>query len=189
MIEIWRDIKDYEGLYQVSNFGRVRSLNYHHTGKAEVMKPIKTTYGYFQVGLWKNGEKKRFYVHRLVAEAFLPKSDGKDFVNHKIEGEEGKTFNFVFFNEDGSVNKKKTTIEWCTSEENNNYGTRNERASKKMTNGKLSKRVFQLTLDGELIREWSSIAECERNGFNKSKICLCCQGKKPQYKGFRWKYS
>ena len=191
--EIWRTAvykgEIYEGLYKVSNLGRILSLNYRNTGRAELMTPIKNTYGYFFVNLWKNKKRKLCYVHRLVAEAFLENPEGKPHINHKIEGDEGKTMNMVIFNTDGSVNKEKTIIEWVTPKENNDYGTHNDRISKTMTNGKLSKKVLQFTLDGELIREWPSTAECERNGFNKGKVSECCNGKRKTYKGFIWKYS
>ena len=94
----------------------------------------------------------------------------------------------VIFNEDGTVNKERTTIEWVTSKENNDYGTRNERVAKANTNGIRSKPVLQLSLSGDLIREWPSVGECGRNGFNKGAVAACCRGEKPQYKGFRWEY-
>ena len=96
--------------------------------------------------------------------------------------------NIVYINEDGIVNEEKSTIEWVTYKENSNYGTRNERIFEKTTNGKLSKTVLQLSLDGELIREWPSTKEAERNGFNHCNICQCCNGKQKTYKGFRWMY-
>lgn len=186
-IEIWRtpiyDGEPYEG-FEVSNLGRIKSLNYRRTGKAKVMNPGKTKDGYFRVHLSKNGERKKCLVHRLIAETFLENPEGKPCVNHKIEGKEGKSMNFVFFNEDGTIDKERTTIEWVTPKENNDYGTRTERIAKTQ-----SKKVLQLSLDGELIREWPSVNECGRNGFNKSHVCLCCNGKKPHYKGFLWKYS
>ena len=192
MTEEWRtavyDGIIYEGLYKVSNLGRILSLNYRNTGRAELMTPVEIPNGYFQVGFWKNKEYKKCYVHRLVAETFLPNPEGKPEINHKIEGDEGKKINMVIFNEDGSVDEKKSTIEWVTREENNNYGTRNERVSKAMTNGKLSKRVLQLSLSGDLIREWPSTAECERNGFDHGAVTKCCNGKLPHYKGFLWMY-
>lgn len=188
MIEIWRDIKDYEGLYQVSNLGRVKSLNYHRTGREEVIQPKKDKCGYFRVYLSKNGKTKTFSVHRLVASAFLENPENKPEVNHKIDTEEGKTINIVFFNEDGSINKKKTTIEWCDHEYNINYGTRNERAAKARLNGKLSKKVLQLSLTGELIREWESTKECGRNGFDQGHVSACCRGKQKAHKGFCWRY-
>ena len=189
--EIWRtaiyDGEPYEG-FEVSNLGRILSLNYRRTGKAELLTPVEITGGYFQVHLSKNGETKNCLVHRLVGETFLENPEGKPFINHKIEGDEGKTMNMVIFNEDGTINEEKTTIEWVTAKENNDYGTHNERVSKAMTNGKLSKRVLQLSLSGELIREWPSTQECERNGFSSGNISQCCNGKRKTYKGFRWEY-
>ena len=210
--EIWRtavyDGEIYEGLYKVSNLGKILSLNYRNTGRAELMEP-ENVKGYLRVKLSKNKEKKRCLVHRLVAETFLPNPENKPCVNHKIEGKKGKKINMVIFNEDGSIDKERTTIEWVTYKENNNYGTRNERAGKaiskakkgkhlseetkrkiseKTTNGKLSKKVLQLSLDGDLIREYPSVMECARNGFNQGAVAACCRGEKPHYKGFIWKY-
>ena len=185
-IEIWKtvisDCEPYEG-YKVSNLGRMMSLNYRNTGKAELMKPFDNGKGYFQVGLRKNGETIKCLVHRIVAETFLPNPENKPEVNHKIEGDEGKTMNFVFFNEDGSVDKERTTIEWVTAKDNINHGTHNERSAKAR-----SKRVLQLSLSGELIREWPSIAECGRNGFDQGAVWRCCNGKQKTHKGFRFMY-
>ena len=190
-IEIWKDIKDYEGLFQVSNLGRVKSLGNGGTHKTSRIRKLYTNkYGYLQVSLCKDGKKKMCRVHRLVAEAFLPNPENKPYINHKIEGDEGKKINMVIFNTDGSVNKEKSTIEWVTAKENINYGTHNERVSKTLTNGKLSKKVLQFTLDGDLIREWESTHECGRNGFNRSHVAACCRGntRLKTYKGFIWKY-
>ena len=196
-IEIWKtavyDGELYEGLYKVSNLGKILSLNYQNTGKAKLRTPSKRKDGYFQVGLRKNKKTKTCLVHRLVAETFLENPEGKPFINHKIEGDEGKTMNMVVFNTDGSIDKKRTTIEWCTAKENSNYGTRNERAgktiSKANTNGKKSKKVLQFTLDGEFVREWPSVNECGRNGFNKGHVAECCKGKLKSHKGFKWCYA
>ena len=183
MREEWRtaiyDGEVYED-YQVSNLGRILSLNYRNTGKAEVMESFDNGRGYLQVQLRKNKETKTGLVHRLVAQTLLPNPEGKPCVNHKIEGDEGKTMNFVFFNEDGTIDEEKTTIEWATYEENNNYGTRTKR---------ISKRVLQLSLTGEFIREWESTRECGRNGFKQSHVSACCRGKLKQYKGFKWMYA
>ena len=190
-IEQWRtpiyDGEPYEG-YKVSNLGRILSLNYRNTGKPGLMNPSENTYGYLVVQLWKNGEDKTCIVHRLVAETFLPNPENKPCINHKIEGEKGKKINMVIFNEDGTVNKERTTIEWVTRKENNDYGTHNERVAKANTNGKLSKPVLQFTLDGEFVREWPSTKECGRNGFAQSHVAECCRGKILQYKGFYWMY-
>ena len=195
-IEIWRtpiyDGEPYED-YKVSNWGRILSLNYNHTGKSKLMNPRKRKDGYSVVQLSKNKERKNCYVHRLVAQTFLPNPENKPCINHKIEGDKGKKINMVFFNEDGTIDKERTTIEWATYEENNNYATRNERIakaiSKAMTNGKLSKRVLQFTLDGEFIREWPSTREIERQlGFDNSAVGRCCLGKQKSAYGFLWKY-
>ena len=188
-IEIWKtavyDDEIYEGLYKVSNFGRILSLNYRRTGKAKLMTPGTDKDGYFQVILYKNGESKTCKVHRLIAETFLENPENLPEVNHK---DENKKNNFVFLNEDGTVNKKRSNLEWKTHKDNINHGTRNERVSKALTNGKCSKKVLQLSLSGELIREWESTRECDRNGFDHGHVSACCRGEKPQYKGFKWEY-
>ena len=191
-IEIWKtavyDGEIYEGLYKVSNWGRILSLNYHQTGKAEVMNPSERKDGYLQVGLRKNGETNLCLVHRLVAETFLENPENKPCINHKIEGDEGRKINMVIFNEDGTIDKERTTIEWVTYEENNNYATRNERGAKARTNGKKSKPVLQFSLTGDFIREWPSVNECGRNGFNKGAVAACCRGELKSHKGFRFQY-
>ena len=190
--EIWKtavyDDELYEGLYKVSNLGRILSLNYNHTGKPGLMNPGKDTNGYSMVILWKNGEPKTIKVHRLVAQTFLPNPENKPCINHKIEGDEGKTINMVFFNEDGTIDKERTTIEWVTYKENNDYGTRTERAAKARINGKKSKKVLQFTLNGEFVREWESTMECGRNGFCQSHVAACCRGERKSHKGFCFMY-
>ena len=185
MIEEWRtaiyDNVVYEGLYQVSNFGRILSLNYKKTGKAGLMKLTKIKDGYFQVGLSKNGEYKKCYVHRLVAQTFIPNPENLPEVNHI---DEDKTNNFVFLNEDGLVDKEKSNLEWKNHRDNCNHGTRNERAAKAQ-----SKKVLQLSLTGELIREWESTRECGRNGFDSGHVAACCNGKLKTHKGFRFMYA
>ena len=193
MNEIWKtavyDSEIYEGLYKVSNLGKILSLNYNHTGKPGLMNLGTDKDGYFKVNLWKNGKPKTCSVHRLVAQTFLPNLENKPCINHKIQGKEGKKINMVFFNKDGTIDKERTTIEWVTYEENNDYGTHNEKISKANTNGKRSKRVLQLSLSGDLIREWPSTAECGRNGFNYSHVAECCRGERKSHKGFLWMFA
>lgn len=112
MQEIWKDIEGYEGLYQVSNYGRIKSLDYRHKGIPKIMVSGKQNNGYMNVGLWKDRQKTTYYIHRLVAKAFLPNPDGLPEVNHIDEC---------------LSNNMVTNLEWCTSEYNANYGTRNER--------------------------------------------------------------
>lgn len=172
-MEIWKDIEGYEGLYQVSTHGRVRSLNYRLTGRTVVLNPVETTYGYLKVRLYNNRKGKTFLVHRLVAEAFIPNLFDEPQVNHRDE------------------NKKRNhvdNLEWCDSKLNCNYGTRNKRVSEKLTNGKLSKPVLQLTKTGELVREYTSAREAGRNGYYQQNVSNCCRGKLKSHKGYIWKY-
>lgn len=163
--EYWKPVVGYEGLYEVSNWGRVKSLKF---GKERILKLFKDTSGYLCVKLCKNTNKCQFKVHRLVAEAFLPNPDNLPCVNHK---DECKTNNNV------------NNLEWCNSKYNINFGTRNEKVSKK-----LSKPVLQYTLDGQFVREWPSTMECGRNGYNQGNVAACCNGKLKTYNGFIWKY-
>lgn len=179
--EIWKCIKDYEGLYMVSNCGRVKSFDRWVKGrngsvrliKGRILKPVTNTFGYLQVGLFKNGKVKAFTVHRLVAEAFLPNPHNYPCVNHKDENKQ---------------NNNVSNLEWCTAQYNNTYGTRIERVAEKTTNGKCSKPVLQYTLDGQFVREWESTAECGRNGYHQGHVADCCQGKQKTHKGYIWKY-
>lgn len=173
MREIWRDIKDFEGLYQVSNWGRVKSLNYNHTGKEWILKPRKSGKGYLSVTLSKDGKCKNFLVHRLVAEVFIPNPLNLPQINHKDEN---------------PSNNNVSNLEFCDQKYNINYGNRNKKVSNKMTNGKLSKPVLQFSKTGDFIREWKSTAECGRNGFKQVAVCRCCNGKLKTHKGFMWKY-
>ena len=163
--EIWKYKKDYEGHYQVSNCGRVKSIKF---GKEKILKQRKDKRGYYSVVLSKNGIVKKYSVHRLVAEAFIDNTDNLPYVNHK---DEDKTNNNV------------NNLEWCDAKYNINYGTCIERRSKKK-----SKPVLQYDLEGNFIKEWKSTMECGRNGYNQGNVVACCQGKLKKYKGFIWRY-
>ena len=177
MDEIWKDIKDYEGLYQVSNWGRVKSFDTYKKGKngsirfykGKILKLKTNKDGYSQIGLWKNGKRKYFLVHRLVAEAFISNTDNLPCVNHKDENKQ---------------NNVVSNLEWCSAQYNNTYGTRIERVALKK-----KKPVLQYTLDGAFVREWASAKQSEReDGFDSTNICKCCQGKIKTHKDFIWKY-
>ena len=190
MLEIWRTAiykgVIYEGLYKVSNLGKILSLNYRRTGKSKLMNPFDNGDGYLHVVLSKNGETETCKVHRLIAETFLPNPDNLPEVNHK---DEDKTNNFVFLNEDGSVDKEKSNLEWKNHRDNCNHGTRNERIFEKTTNGKCSKKVLQFSKSGEFIREWPSTKEIERQlGFDNSAVGRCCLGEQKTAYGFCWMY-
>ncbi|MBQ5900688.1 MAG: HNH endonuclease [Clostridia bacterium] len=172
-MEQWKNIKGYEGFYQVSDLGRVKSLKY---GKERVLVGIKDTHGYLMVRLCKDSKAKTCKVHRLVADAFIPNPNNLPQVNHK---DENKGNNVV------------TNLEWCDAGYNTNYGTRNERSAKARTNHpNKSKPVYQYTMDGTLIKSYPSTMEVERQtGYGNSKISECCLGKHKQAYGFIWSYA
>ena len=160
--EIWCPIKGYEGLYEVSDQGRVRSLKF---GKERILKPALTPQGYLIVGLCKNGEIKQCLVHRLVAQTFIPNQNNLPEVNHKDEDKE---------------NNSVQNLEWCDRKYNINYGTRTDRCSKP---------VLQFTKDGEFVKEWKSTKDVQRNlGYFHNNISNCCNGKCKSSNGFIWKY-
>ncbi len=169
----WVPVHEYEGLYEISeSLGKVRSLNYNGTGRVKILKALNCRGGYVQVRLYKNKKWKCFILSRLVAEHFVPNPLNLPQVNHK--------------NEDKTDNRA-CNLEWCSAKYNNNYGTRTKRAAKALRNHvKKSKPVLQYTLDGELVREWPSARECERNGFESKNISACCLGKRKSHKGFVW---
>lgn len=175
MSEIWNPVKGYEGLYEVSSFGRVRSLGNGNSNnsKVRILTPGKNSDGYLCVVLYKNGKPNGYKVHRLVAETFLPNLFKEVEVNHI---DEDKTNNNV------------ENLEWCDRKYNNNYGTRICRIREKRINGIGSKHILQLTKTGELVREWDSINEAGRNGFDIGNVCVCCNGKRQSHKGYIWKY-
>lgn len=169
--EVWKDILGYEGHYQVSNKGRVKSLK---QGKERILKQIINKRGYLRICLIKNGKKKIYMVHRLVAKSFLPNPNSLPQINHK---DEDKT------------NNKVENLEWCDQKYNHNYGTINQRISEKMTNGKLSKPVLQFTKDGKFVKEWKSTMDAKRNlGYASCHISSCCTGRYKSAYGFIWKY-
>lgn len=160
-MEIWKDIKGYKGLYQVSNLGRVKSLRF---GKKKIRKISLDKDGYSFIGLRKNGSIKKYFVHRLEYEAFYGKIPYWMVINHKDEN---------------PANNQLSNLMVCTVKENNNWGNHNK---------KLSKPIFQYDINGNFIKEWSSAAEIERQlGFDDGHISDCCLGKRKQANGYIWK--
>lgn len=168
MQEIWKDIKGYEGLYQVSDLGRVKRVE---TGR--ILKGYKITGDYLGVKLCKNNIKSSQKIHRLVAEAFIPNSENKPQVNHI---DEDKTNNVV------------SNLEWMTATENNNHGTRNKRAAKTISKSKSIPIIATNIKTGEF-QEFNSTKECARQlGLHTSNITAVLKGRLKRSGGYTFKY-
>lgn len=167
-IEIWRPVVGFER-YLVSNYGRVKSLNYRHTGREQILKPRKTAGGYLMVNLYKDGKLKSLYVSLIVWEAFKGPIPNGMQVNH--------------INEDKTDNRLEN-LNLMTPKENCNWGTRNQRRSNKE-----SYTVYQFNSDGSLVKKWISASEAGRNGYRQSCVNDCCLGKQKTHMGYIWSYN
>ena len=152
-----KDISGYEGLYAVTSCGKVYSYR-----NKRFLTPWVNSKGYLMVNLCKDGKVKKYLIHRLVAEAYLPNPENLPQINHK---DENKTNNCL------------QNLEWCDAKYNTNYGTRNE---------KIKKPILQLSLDGELIREWNSATDVGKEV--RKGISKCLRGKSKSSYGYIWKY-
>ena len=151
------------GLYQVSNLGRVKSLNYNHTKKEKILKPILINY-YYSVGLCKYGGIKHTRIHRLVAQTFIPNPDNLPCVNHKDENK---------------LNNKVENLEWCTIQYNNNYNNHNVKINAK-------KRKSVICIETKTV--YKSITEAEK--ITKIKhISDVCLGYRQTAGGYHWQYT
>ena len=181
MVEIWKDIEGYEGIYQVSNLGRVKSLNrdvlcnnrYYKHLKGQILKGCIGHYGYLRVSLCSHS----FDIHVLVARAFLDNPLNYSDVNHKDENK---------------LNNRIDNLEYCTKEYNNNYGTRNARLHLTQINDpRKSIVVEQIDLSGMVVAEFPSISEAARTtGICENAIRDVCNGRPHSYTagGYRWRH-
>ena len=161
MTEIWRDIKGYEKMYQVSNLGNVRRLVGFRCRNERIIKPLNKPNGYLKVQLHYNGRTRDVYIHRLVAEAFIPNPNNYTEVNHI---DEDKT------------NNRFSNLEWCDRQYNAEYS--------------LAKTVNQYSKYGVFIKQWKSIVDVSRElSIKASSICQCCRGKYKSAGGYKWYYA
>jgi hypothetical protein len=170
-MEVWKDISGYEGKYQVSSVGRVKGVARKRAGggnvKERILKPAITENGYYFVTLYIDGIAKRKKIHRLVAQTFIDNPDGKPEVNH-INGV--KTDN------------RAENLEWATRSENQTHAVRHG-----LQTG--LRRVSQLDTYGNLIREYESLHEAERETkIHYQNIEQCCKGKYKTAGGYHWQY-
>ena len=198
--EVWKDVKDYEGLYQVSNLGRVKSLNYRGNGKEGILKGADNGHGYLRVGLYKEGKIKFYAIHKLVATAFLENPMGFTDVNHKDENKQ---------------NNRADNLEFCSRLYNNTYNGRAKKIGEKIRGRKQSeesirkraekirgrkqseesirkksKPVFSVDKESGLIMWWQSAREAERcTGIPHGNIINCCKGKYHSAGNHIWFYA
>ena len=188
MTEIWKDIKGYESMYQVSSFGNVRSLTRKSSNgiyKGRMLKPAIIGRGYLKVLLSKNNKQKMKMVHRLVAETFLPNPSGKKFVNH-IDGDK--------------TNNNVSNLEWCTAKENTHHaninGLTNHKTKKNIAQAKINvskayadriTQVIQTDCSGAFIAEYDSISQAAKaTGVDRRKIGECVRGVRHMAGGYMW---
>ena len=174
MKEIWKDVVGFENLYQVSNLGRIRSLDRiirTNSGerfiKGTIRQTTLTNGGYKKVVLYKGKIRKTLLVHRLVAMAFIPNPNNFPQVNHKDEV---------------ITNNQSSNLEWCTNDYNHNYGTAVKRIAEKN-----SKKVHQFTLNGELVKVWDSVTEAAKT-LKIGHIDAVARGERNKCGGYIWKY-
>lgn len=194
-MEEWKDVKGYEEIYQVSNTGKVRSLDRYVSGKLDSKHLVKGVYfkpqtshkGYKTVILRKNGKPSTKQVHRLVAESFIPNPENLPQVNHK---DTNKKNNFV------------ENLEWITNYDNMQHAKANGCFGKFTDSQKKAvmknirkchemqaKGVIKLDDFGNVVGKYESIKQAgKENGVNDSKIVMCCKGKRKHAGGFCWKY-
>lgn len=183
--EVWKDIKDYKGLYQVSNLGRIKSLKrkvYAGRGRMRwqyerILSDNKTNgNGYKIVSLNKNGKEKNKYIHRLVAETFLSNPNNYKYINHKDQN---------------TLNNNVENLEFCTAQYNCTYNNAHIKRGLKFRNNLInSKRIYQLDEENNIIKEYPSAAEAGRQlGITGSSIGACLRGLQQTSGGYKWKYA
>lgn len=184
--EIWKDIDGFEGLYQASSEGRIRSLDREVAGKAgsvrilkgKLLKPGMDKDGYLQAKLSKEGKIRTFKVHRLVYAAFNGEIPNELQINHI---DEDKT------------NNRLENLNLMTPKQNANWATRNERVGKAVAKANInnplrSKPVIALDDSGNVVFQFPSTMEAVRNGFDQGHLISCCLGKRKHHRGYRWRY-
>lgn len=170
--EVWKDIKGYEGLYQVSNSGRVKS--FHHN-KEKILKGSANDMGYLHVGLNKNGKCKFKMNHRLVAEAFIPNQNNLPFINHK---------------DCNPLNNQVDNLEWCDQRYNVLYDNANQKKLNTRTaNNSWNKpiKIAQLDDDNNIISVFNSSNEAKEK-LGISHTLEVCRGKRKRAGGYKWKF-
>lgn len=180
MNEIWKPIKGYEGLYEVSDLGKVRSLeryvtrgNHNIYVRERILLPEIDKNGYVQVVLSKNGKGTMRKIHKLVADAFIPNDNSLPMINHKNEIK---------------YDNRVENLEWCDVIYNNNYGTARKR-TRQTQMFEYGKPVVKKDLQGNVLESYPSTREAGRqNNTTATQIRRVCQGKQHTCMGYVWEY-
>ena len=182
MEEIWKDIDGYEGLYQVSSLGNVRSLNYGGRGYTGLLTPKCNNRGRLWVELKNGGIKKTAQIHRLVGATFIPNPGKLPQINHKDENPK---------------NNVVENLEWCTASYNTRYSVDRHPERYKRGGGHGHRawkhgdvKIVQLSESGEVVRIWAGTPEIIKNTkWRTSSITSCCFGKRKTAYGFKWQFA
>jgi len=163
-MEEWKDVKGHEGLYEISNKGRLRN------GYGKVLSPADNGKGYMRFSLSKgNSDTSTVYLHRAIGEAFIPNPNNYPEINH--------------IDEDKSNNQIEN-LEWCSIKYNRLYGTRVERSS-----AKSKRKVVGINIKDKSVIILEGIVDCIQHGLNKSAVSNCAQGLSKSSGGYRWMYA
>ena len=169
--EIWKPVVGYEGLYEVSNLGRVKSLP-RKDSKGGIKSQRETIWGYLLCQLWKDGKGKNHSVHRLVAEAFIPNPEVKQTVNHI---------------DCNKHNNRADNLEWATQSENVRHSVK---LGHYESSGARSKPIIQRERNGYFENRFKSMQEAARiTGVPAANIWKCCNGKLKSAGGYLWRYA
>lgn len=165
MIEIWKPVKGYEGLYEASNLGNIKSVS-----RDSLLSSHRINRGYLSVSLYRNGVGKRHLIHRLVAQSFIPNPNNLPYINHKDEN---------------PLNNRVDNLEWCDQTYNVNYGSAQERLSLAKIGKGRGMKILQYSMSNTLIKSYNSASQIQRElGFNTTPILNCCRG--GYYRNSKW---
>lgn len=188
MEEVWKDVVGYEGLYRVSNYGKVMTLGKYvatHNGTRIHQRPSKelsqsmNIHGYMKVMLYLNGHRKEWAVHRIVALAFIENPENKPCVNHI---------------DNNRANNVVENLEWCTYQENSDWSriqgrkAMTEECRQKILATRIRKPVIGTDSDGNEYY-FDKVRAVEDMGFDTKSVIDCCKGRKTHFKGFTWRYA
>lgn len=166
--EIWKDIEGYEGIFEISSFGRIKSKTRNGT-VGGILKGTYNHLGYHRYLLSKDGVKKSLFAHRIVASAFIPNPNKLPYINHKDEN---------------PSNNHVDNLEWCDPKYNTNYGNGIQRRSKSRY-----KKIYQYDKDGKLVKVWNSGTEiAEKTGYSHGRISEAANGNRKTAYGYQWSY-